>query len=65
MSLANGVLEPMIGDIVLHEREYIYITEENKAQFAIQDVLIPLPGYNVKYPKYAFRDDGESAWSHL
>lgn len=56
IEIANGVLEPMIGDIVLHEREYIYITEENKAQFAIQDVLIPLPGYNVKYPKNVIGD---------
>jgi hypothetical protein len=42
----------MVGDIVLHNDENIYVTEENKSLFTIQDVLMPLPGYNVKYPKY-------------
>jgi hypothetical protein len=50
--IANGVLEPMIGDIVFHENENIHVTEENKSLFTINDVLMTLPGYNVKYPKY-------------
>jgi hypothetical protein len=47
-------LEPIIGDIVFEDGKYFYITEENISRYTIQDVLMPLPGYNVKYPKYDF-----------
>jgi len=49
-SLEN--LVPIIGDIVLdNEGKIIYLDEENVSKYTIFDVQLPLPGYNVKYPK--------------
>eukprot|EP01125_Pyxidicula_operculata_P000965 TRINITY_DN1084_c2_g1_i1.p1 TRINITY_DN1084_c2_g1~~TRINITY_DN1084_c2_g1_i1.p1 ORF type:complete len:710 (-),score=167.90 TRINITY_DN1084_c2_g1_i1:139-2007(-) len=46
---------PMIGDLVLVKNgskniEYEYVTEENRSNYTIHDVYLPLPGYSVKYP---------------
>ena len=39
------------GDGESEESEAIYLTESNIAGFTIQDVVLPLPGYDVLYPK--------------
>ena len=35
--------------------EVVYVTEENIQEFTIADVVMPLPGFSVKYPKNSGR----------
>ncbi len=45
-------LNPIIGDIVFNGEKYIHLTEENVNQYQLSDVYLPLPGFDVLYPKY-------------
>lgn len=49
-----GVI-PVIGDIVEvtkdeDKKDYIYLTNENLKEFNMTDVVMPMPGFDVKYP---------------
>jgi tRNA pseudouridine13 synthase len=60
-------LQPCVGDLVqtkksrqqrIHDKKEAndndgvsYITEENVHEFTIEDVVLPLPGHSVLYPK--------------
>lgn len=46
-------LEPVIGDLVRTESndQIMYITEDNIKNYSIENVVLPLPGYNVLYPQ--------------
>ena len=35
----------------MHVNEVEYVTEENIHKFSIVDVVLPLPGFSIKYPK--------------
>lgn len=53
-------LKLCVGDLVLpkdkakrgknEQINIVRVTEENRDQYSIEDVVLPLPGYNVHYP---------------
>lgn len=45
-------LKPCRGDLVMIEStgKVIKLTDENLGQYGIEDVVLPLPGYDVLYP---------------
>lgn len=40
----------IIPFLYLIQKEVEYITEENKEQYGLHDVVLPLPGYDVMLP---------------
>lgn len=49
----EDVLKPIIGDVVLDiEGKAINLTQDNIGQYTIHDVVLPLPGHSIVYPKY-------------
>ena len=44
---------------VEHREEPLVITEDNISEFQITDVVLPLPGYDVRYP-----DNETASWYH-
>ncbi|XP_066210439.1 pseudouridylate synthase 7 homolog isoform X1 [Saccopteryx leptura] len=45
-------LKPVPGDLVLKGATAIYIEEEDVNNYSIHDVVMPLPGFDVIYPKH-------------
>lgn len=45
-------LNPIVGDLVLNStsNEYEYVTAETLSKYTLDDVYLPLPGFDVKYP---------------
>jgi len=47
-------LNPIVGDIICNEKgDYDFITAETLSRYSLDDVYLPLPGFDNKYPKYA------------
>ncbi|XP_016060242.1 PREDICTED: pseudouridylate synthase 7 homolog isoform X2 [Miniopterus natalensis] len=49
-------LKPVPGDLVLKGASAIYIEEEDVNNYSIHDVVMPLPGFDVIYPKHKISD---------
>uniref|UniRef100_A0A8C9A3T0 Pseudouridylate synthase 7 homolog n=1 Tax=Prolemur simus TaxID=1328070 RepID=A0A8C9A3T0_PROSS len=49
-------LKPIPGDLVLKGATATYIEEEDINNYSIHDVVMPLPGFDVIYPKHKIRD---------
>ncbi|XP_005377303.1 PREDICTED: pseudouridylate synthase 7 homolog isoform X2 [Chinchilla lanigera] len=45
-------LKPVAGDLVLKGATATYIEEEDVNNYSIHDVVMPLPGFDVIYPKH-------------
>uniref|UniRef100_A0A452UWA3 Pseudouridylate synthase 7 homolog n=1 Tax=Ursus maritimus TaxID=29073 RepID=A0A452UWA3_URSMA len=45
-------LKPVPGDLVLKGATATYIDEEDVNNYSIHDVVMPLPGFDVTYPKH-------------
>ena len=53
----NG-LELTIGDLVMNPaNEVLVVNSENINQFSVYNVVLPMPGYSVKYPENETRND--------
>ncbi|KAM4873671.1 pseudouridylate synthase 7 homolog isoform 2-T2 [Thomomys bottae] len=50
--IENYGLKPVPGDLVLKGATAIYIEEEDVNNYSIHDVVMPLPGFDVIYPKH-------------
>lgn len=49
----HGASKPVVGDLVFADSEkktVVALTEETVGQYAITDVVLPLPGFQVVYP---------------
>ncbi|KAI8800979.1 pseudouridine synthase [Cladochytrium replicatum] len=44
------------GSTSLRTSETTFVTEENIANFKMEDVVLPLPGYDVEYPRNSLRN---------
>lgn len=42
---------PVVGDIVLVDEKPVILTEDNLCSFSMSDVVLPMPGYDMIYPK--------------
>ncbi|XP_054582352.1 pseudouridylate synthase 7 homolog isoform X1 [Eptesicus fuscus] len=49
-------LTPVPGDLVLKGATATYIEEEDVNNYSIHDVVMPLPGFDVIYPKHKISD---------
>ncbi|KAK2096421.1 multisubstrate pseudouridine synthase 7 [Saguinus oedipus] len=49
-------LKPVPGDLVLKGATPTYIEEEDVNNYSIHDVVMPLPGFDVVYPKHKIRE---------
>nr|XP_012602162.1 pseudouridylate synthase 7 homolog isoform X4 [Microcebus murinus] len=49
-------LKPIPGDLVLKGATATYIEEDDINNYSIHDVVMPLPGFDVVYPKHKIRD---------
>ncbi|XP_058510957.1 pseudouridylate synthase 7 homolog [Ochotona princeps] len=49
-------LKPVPGDLVLKGATATYIEEDDVHNYSIHDVVMPLPGFDVIYPKHEIRD---------
>ncbi|XP_036103382.1 pseudouridylate synthase 7 homolog isoform X2 [Molossus molossus] len=49
-------LKPVPGDLVLKGATATYIEEEDINNYSIHDVVMPLPGFDVIYPKHKISD---------
>lgn len=52
-------LKPVPGDLVLKGATATYIDEEDVNNYSIHDVVMPLPGFDVIYPKHKNVDNLE------
>lgn len=49
--VAEYGLKPCIGDLVMkNDAQVGKVTSENLDNYSIEDVVLPLPGYDVLYP---------------
>ncbi len=44
-------LNPVNGDLVYQNGVAIHLNDENIKNYTIEDIILPLPGYSVIYPK--------------
>ncbi|XP_074235376.1 pseudouridylate synthase 7 homolog isoform X3 [Saimiri boliviensis] len=49
-------LKPVPGDLVLKGATPTYIEEDDVNNYSIHDVVMPLPGFDVVYPKHKIRE---------
>uniref|UniRef100_A0A2K5EQA3 Pseudouridylate synthase 7 homolog n=1 Tax=Aotus nancymaae TaxID=37293 RepID=A0A2K5EQA3_AOTNA len=49
-------LKPVPGDLVLKGATPTYIEEDDVNNYSIHDVVMPLPGFDVIYPKHKIRE---------
>ncbi|XP_075414643.1 pseudouridylate synthase 7 homolog isoform X2 [Tenrec ecaudatus] len=49
-------LKPVPGDLVLKGATATYIEEDDVSNYSIHDVVMPLPGFDVIYPKHQISD---------